>query len=631
MTSSSVKRRDRVSSSFLVACLALVLFAAPARATITPDAQKIVDRHLKAVGGRDAWMRERALHVKGSVQAFGLTGQVEIWSQRPDRSASVTSIGPFTIREGNAGGVAWQVDQNGKLSRRDGKDLEDSQASTYFENELWLTDDQGGGAVKRVESERDSAGRYDVLEVTPPVGRPRRLWFDQKSGRLARVVSRRDQQTIVNRMTDYQMIEGRWRPRLTVVEVEGMPMNTARLTLDSVWVNPTIEASVFAPPTPSTRDVRFVGRADSARIPFVYRTRHVWVKASVNGGPPEDFLVDTGASLTVIDSAFAARRGIATEGQIGVTGAGAAGGASFSAVDSIVVAGEGGGVVIGHQKVAVLGLNPHLEPFFWRPIAGVLGYDFISRFVMEVDYDRGVMTLHDPKTFRGTGLGAAVPMTMAGNIPVVKARLDSVEGEFRLDVGSGSPVDMHSPFVRKHDLHAKAGKSFQVTGGGFGGTFTSTLCRMKSFAIGPYQWKDPIVVLSQATTGGLASEDYAGNIGNQILERFKVTFDYDRRVVYLQPGQRYGQRDRFSMAGFQLAKLGDRYEAMQVLPGSAAAKGGLKAGDRVLTIDRQTVASYDPEVLRRMFEEGKAGERHTLEVERGSKKKKITLTLAEIL
>jgi len=198
-------------------------------------------------------------------------------------------------------------------------------------------------------------------------------------------------------------------------------------------------------------------------------------------------------------------------------------------------------------------------------------------------------------------------------------------------VGSGSSVDMHSPFVKQHDLMAKAGKSFEVTGGGFGGTFSSTLCRMKSFAIGPYEWKDPIVILSQATTGGLASEDYAGNIGNQILERFKVTFDYDRRAVYLQPGQRYTRRDRFTMAGFQLAKLGDRYEATQVLPGSAADKGGLEPGDRVLTIDRQAVASYDPEALRRMFEDGKPGDRHTVEVERGKKKKKITLTLAELL
>ena len=617
-------------ATLIAATLAL---PAPLRASITPDARAVIERYLKAVGGRDAVMSERSTHVKGTLSAFGLQGTVEGWSQRPDHSASATSIGPFTLREGIAGDAAWQVDQNGKFSRRDGKDLEDAKASAYFENDLWLMDDQGGGAVSRVGAEHDSAGRYVVLEVTPPVGRPRRLWFEEKTGRLDRMVSKRDQQTITNRMSDYQMIEGRLRPRVTVIEVEGMPMNTARFTADSVWVNPAIAPAVFAPADQATADVRFVAGGETARVPFFYRTRHVWLKAAVNGGPPEDFLVDTGASLTVIDSAYAARRGIASEGQIGVTGAGAAGGASFSALDSVVIAGaDGGGVVIGHQKVAVLSLNPHLEPFFWRPIAGVLGYDFVSRFVMEVDYDRGILVLHDPKRFRYGGTGTAVPLTMSGNIPVVKARLDGAyEGQFRLDVGSGSSVDMHSPFVKKHGLASKTGKSFEVTGGGFGGTFTSTLCRMKTFEIGPYRWNDPIVVLSQVTTGGLASEDYAGNIGNQILERFKCTFDYDRRVVYLEPGKRYGQRDRFSLAGFQLAKLGERFEAMQVLPGSAAAKAGMRAGDRVLTIDRETIASYEPETLRRMFEDGKPGERHALEIDRDGKKKKLTLTLAELL
>ncbi len=613
--------------------LSLLALPSSAKASITPDAQAIVQRYLKAVGGREALLAERAVHIKGTLQAFGLTGSVESWSERPDRSASITQIGPFTIREGSTGELAWQVDQNGKYSRRDGKDLEDARASAWFENDLWLMDDQGGGTVTRLAPERDSSVTYAVLDVTPPVGRARQLWFDPKTGLLARVVTRRDQQTIVNRMSDYGVIEGRPRARVTVVEVEGMPMNTARLTLDSIWVNPTIAPAVFAPADQATADVRFLGNAEAAQVPFVYRTRHVWLKASVNGGPPEDFLVDTGASVTVIDSAYAARRGIATQGQIGVTGAGAAGGASFSALDSIAVAAAGGGgVVLAHQKVAVLALNPHLEPFFWRPIAGVLGYDFISRFVMEVDYDRGLLTLHDPARFHYTGGGNAVPLTMAGNIPVVQAKLDGAyAGDFRLDVGSGSSVDMHSPFVKAHDLRAQAGKGFEVTGGGFGGTFSSTLCRMKSFEIGPYRWTDPLVTLSEATTGGLASEDYAGNIGNQILERFKVTFDYDHRVVYLEPGKRFTQRDRFSMAGFQLAKLDQRYEAMQVLPGSAAAKAGLKAGDRVLTIDQETIASYDPEELRQRFEEGKPGERHTLEIEREGKKKKLTFTLAELL
>jgi predicted metalloprotease with PDZ domain len=154
---------------------------------------------------------------------------------------------------------------------------------------------------------------------------------------------------------------------------------------------------------------------------------------------------------------------------------------------------------------------------------------------------------------------------------------------------------------------------------------------MKTFEIGPYSWSDPVIVLSQAATGGLASEDYAGNIGNHVLERFKCTFDYEHRAVYLEPGKRYRERDRFSRVGIQIAKFGDRFEAMQVLAGSPAARAGLQVRDRVTAIDGRPVASYDPEELRVMFEDGAPGTKHTLEVERGGKKKKLKLALAELL
>ena len=43
-------------------------------------------------------------------------------------------------------------------------------------------------------------------------------------------------------------------------------------------------------------------------------------------------------------------------------------------------------------------------------------------------------------------------MTLAGHTPVVEMRLDgAIEGAFRVDVGSGSTVDLHTPFVARHE------------------------------------------------------------------------------------------------------------------------------------------------------------------------------------
>jgi aspartyl protease/PDZ domain-containing protein len=620
----------RAGRAALAGALATVL-AAAVQAAIPEDPRGVLDRYLEATGGRAAALAERSVHVKGTLAAFGLQGSFESWSQRPDRNASVTVIGPFTLREGYDGRVAWRVDQNGKFSRLDGKDLDDARASAWFENGAWLAPDQGGGAIVRLPDESDSSRRYAVLEVTPPQGRSRRLWFSLDSGVLARSVGRQDQHTVTQRFSDFRTTAGRLRPHVITISSASMPGNDVRLTVDSVWIDAGFDPAVFEPRDLATRDVRFLA-APPARLPFDYSARHVWLRASVNGRPEENFLLDTGASVTVIDSAYAARVGLRTEGAIQVSGAGAAGGASLSRVDSLRLGGPGGGVVLLGQKVAVMALDRWLEPFFWRSTAGVLGYDFVSRFVTEVGYDGRTIVLHEPGTFRYRGKGAAIPLTMAGNIPVVKARLDDrYEGEFRLDVGSGSTVDLHAPFVERHRLRERAGKTLEVTGGGFGGTFTTSLTRMAKFQIGPHAWERPLVSLSRATTGGLSSQDYAGNIGNQILERFTCTFDYERRVVYLEPGQRFAEPDRFSLAGVQLARFGEVVRAMQVLPGSPAEQAGVHADDQVVRLDGRAISSYTLDQVNEVLERGQPGAKHVIEVLRDGKRRKLTIRLREML
>jgi hypothetical protein len=335
----------------------------------------------------------------------------------------------------------------------------------------------------------------------------------------------------------------------------------------------------------------------------------------------------------VIDSAYAAKIGLATEGQLQGQGAGSNGMASFARLQSVKVAGpDGDGVEIHDQKVAVLSVNTILAPFFWRDCAGVLGYDFISSFVSEIDFDKQTLALYDPKTFQYSGSGPSLPFTLAATVPVVRMKIDGTyEGDFRVDVGSSSTVDLHTPFVKQNGLAEKNPGGIDVTGGGFGGTFTNRLVRMKKIELGPFAWERPLVSLSGAETGAFASEDYAGNIGNQILQRFKVTLDYEHRLLYLEPGAHFKDPDRFSRSGVQLARFGDEVKAMQVLPKSPAAKAGMIQGDRVVSIDGKPALSYTPDDLNEIFEKGENGRSVVFEVERAGKKEKVTVKLKEIL
>jgi hypothetical protein len=630
MNRSVPRRRARLALSCAVLA-ALLSATGPARANVDPKAKAVLDRYMQAVGSTAA-LAPRSVHTRSTLEAFMMKGVVETWTIRPDHSASSVEIGPIKMAMGFDGRSGWRTDPGGKVLRLDGKDLEEARGSAWFDSDAWLDPDQGGGTVTWTGEESDSLGRYAVLEMTPPAGRARTACFDLTTGLMAKTVSKNDQQVAVTRLSDYRSVEGHRVPFRTTTELVGQPMNTVRTALDSVWVNEEIPASRFAPPADQAA-VRYLRTPGVARLPFEYRARHVWLRASVNGGPPADFIFDTGASISLVDSAYAARIGLKTEGLQQGQGAGAMGSASFAVLPSLKVEGaDGDGIELKDVRVAVLSVNGMLAPYFWRDCAGVLGFDFIDRFVDEIDYDGRLLTLRDPASFKYSGPGTALPMTLAGHTPVVKMTLDGdIEGDFRVDVGSGSTVDLHTPFVEKHGLLARVLPSVDVTGGGFGGTFTTRVVRMKKLALGPYAWDQPLVGLSRATVGAFTSEDYAGNIGNRILERFKVTLDYERRQMWLEPGRLYPRRDPMTRCGMQLARTADTVRVMDVLVGSPAARAGLRAQDVVLRLDGRPVTELGPDTISQSLDEGAEGSVHALDIVRDGHAKKIRIRLKEML
>jgi hypothetical protein len=567
----------RVARRAFVALVALAAWLAPpAHATASPEATAIIQRYLEATGGVATFAAESTGYSHARIQAFGFEGAFSAWTARPMRRYAVTELGPFKLREGVDGITAWRTDPTtGVIRALADHDLDQALVGTWFELERWAEPGQGGGTVKLSGNERDSLDTYTVLEVMPPdlagggrLLRPRQLWFSKTSGLLMRMDGRDDQREVTTRLSDWRRAAG----------------------------------LAFTMPGDAASDVRWLGKSGVARLPFDYRARHVWLKASVNGGPPEDFLFDTGASVTVLDSSWAAEHGVKTEGRMQAAGAGAAGGASFATIGSLRVAGTNGdGIEVPNVKVATLDVNPGFEPLMWRRMAGILGSE------------------------------KPLPMVMNGTVPALTGTFDGTEaGLFRLDVGSSSTVDVHAPFAKRHELRGRMKRTVSVQGVGFGGTFLSEIGRLGSMSLGPYEWDDPIVSISGATVGAFASEDFAGNIGNRVLERFRVTLDYNRRHVYLEPGTRYSDRDHLTHAGVMFARRGGVVTVEDVLSGSPADRAGLRARDEVVAVNGREIASWDLPQLQALLDDGPTGERVTVSVRRESRARTLRVRLDEV-
>ncbi len=620
----------------LPAALLLAAAVPPARAEIQPQAEPVLERLLAATGGSEARHKERRLRMKGRLDAVGLSGRWEMWVAAPDRWARTIRLGPLRIREGFDGTVAWRTDLSGRtVTVLDAQAIEDAREEGWFHNEQWALADHGGAKIRRASRSFVDGVDYEVLEITPPGGHPRRLVVNGKTGFIDRVISQHDQYSHEEQPREYKKLGGRKRASL-YESPTFLPTDkpVQRMTVDSVWVNPRFDSTLFSPPDVAERRIAWTRARGSIRVPFRYTSKAVLVKVSINGRTPVDFILDTGASLSVIDQDYAHQIGLAPEGDATVQGIAATGGMRFAKVGSISLAGRGASVTLPDFRVALVDLGKGDKYILWKDTHGLLGYDFLSRFVVTMDYDSLRVTLHDPKRFTYRGNGSAIPFELHSGIPVVEMTIDGCTGRFLVDTGNSFHSTVHGSMVRSCAMFSRRKRrTVEVIGGGIGGSFVSSLCRLDSLAIGPYQWVEPVAALALHTRGMIGSKDYSGNIGNDLLERFRCTFDYARHTLHLEPGRRYHERARVSRFGALLVRLEHRVYAGNILSRSAAYDAGLRWYDEILSIDGRPMLDWTREEVDRLLEEGDVGSVHTVTYRRlrDDPVKTVEVTLKDVL
>ena len=137
------KTRTSWSALLLFVILGLTSSAvaeqAVAKAPALPSAREIIDRHIKALGGRDALTKFSSHHVRGKVElpSQGMTGEVEIFAARPNRIKVITSLpGVGQSMEGYDGTTAWQIHPAMGPRLLEGKELDQSRRLADFYSEL---------------------------------------------------------------------------------------------------------------------------------------------------------------------------------------------------------------------------------------------------------------------------------------------------------------------------------------------------------------------------------------------------------------------------------------------------------------------------------------------------------------
>ena len=333
------------------------------------------------------------------------------------------------------------------------------------------------------------------------------------------------------------------------------------------------------------------------------------------------FLIDSGASSSVLDSRTAARLGLATRHSESMTTSGAA-----------VTAGRIGAVdvrapqLIVRQVPFVTASLEQMATHFDRQIDGILGYDFLAPLVVEIDFAGRALTLAERGRPPSTG-SACLPLEMRARLPYVDATIVTqgqtpIVGHFMVDTGASGTLQLEGALAANPTLRSATDEQGQV-GHGVGGEFTMASLRVRRVLLGPYELHAPRISLSQGR-----GDRGDGLLGGAILRRFTVVVDYARKQLCLRPNRQFAEGFTSDLSGLtpvwpepELAPL----TVESVTAGSAADRAGLKPGDVIEAIGERPAREVDVDELAALLR--KPGARYALKITRASMRMDVTLEL----
>ena len=330
---------------------------------------------------------------------------------------------------------------------------------------------------------------------------------------------------------------------------------------------------------------------------------HVFVPSLI-AGRPATLLLDPVEGL-MLDRGFARRHAIpAVGGEAAGLGAPVRTGGAGAAEHEVLFA-RALAVTIGDRRhdvplAPVIPLDSMMAPALGHHVDGLLGLDLLDG-VVEIDFDRGRMRVHDRVRFVVPEGATVLPARLLAGKPIVETIVRTSDGASRpaamvLDFGMAGTVRLTTRFTDANQMIDAVGPlvtSRSETG--LGGALESVIGRLASLSLGAIELRGPVVSLARERTGGDAAPPYDGLIGIGVLRRFRVYFDLPRSRVVLAPTQRTSLPFVYSPSGVSFVPLRATARGLvvaDIAPATPAARAGLRLGDRVLAVGSRSAERW---------------------------------------
>lgn len=340
------------------------------------------------------------------------------------------------------------------------------------------------------------------------------------------------------------------------------------------------------------------------RFPFKQFSGGVMVIQAMFADLPDtlNFILDTGSGGISLDSSTCEEFGITvTPSDTSITGIGGVRKVGFAFDKTLRLP----GLNVEH-------LNFHINDYdvlssvYGEKVDGIIGYSFFSRYIVKIDFDSSIIEVHSPgKTSYPKGGTMLHPAFT--NLPIqwltIKDR-HKLGFNFYLDTGAGLCLLLSEQFAKDSAILLARRRPVVTQAEGMGGKLQMRLTVMKEVKIGPYRfhsvpvylYKDDYNVTSYPFTGGL--------LGNDLLRRFNMIFNYPNREIHLLPNSHFNESFDYAYTGLGIYYVNGKIIVEDVIKDSPADKAHFKVNDQVIAVERnfsQNMQAYK-NILQRPFE-----------------------------
>ena len=279
--------------------------------------------------------------------------------------------------------------------------------------------------------------------------------------------------------------------------------------------------------------------SSSISVPFIFVDNRMTIQCRINGAGPFTMIIDTGSPDIVVDPRTASL--LAAH----VHSAGTTSGAGNKVIH--IGATELSSLSIGSRTftnvpASVIDLSEIRTKLGFARLDGVIGYTIMKRFAVLVDVDSSTLSFQTAPSTPSSA--STTPFT--GVIPIVHAMIDGIPTTVIIDTGDRSSLTLFGPFARAKGFYGRyPSQSNIITGYGIGGPVYGDVFRLPSFDIFGRQLKAVVTRASRQAGGVFTGSQQGGSVGEGVLKRFNIIYDYPRKQIIAWPNKIFSSSDRF--------------------------------------------------------------------------------------